>query len=206
MSSIRYSFFLLFIAVTMACTKPATQQNSVVNTAPAATTTVEIVVADHFAYPIGKGETVTPKKDKDGWFNELEFGKDDNLGENWTFDAGGNSACGDPVYAAANGIVTYADFSGPEWGLVVIIDHQLPSGEKVQSLYGNLLETSVKKGVAVKKREQIGSVGNANGRYLCRLHFEIRTSDCPAWGEPGPMTSQDRKGWVDPSDFIDAHR
>ncbi len=184
----------------MACNKPAQQKN-----APAATPAVEVVIAGHFSYPIGESETVTKKKDEDPWYNQLEFGQDDNLGEDWALNTGGNSACGQPVYAVANGIVTYSDFAGPEWGLVTIIDHVLPSGEKVQSLYGNLFDASIKEG-PVKERQQIGKVGNANGRYLCRLHFEIRTSDSPSWGEPGPGTSSDKKGWVDPSDFIDSHR
>jgi len=206
MSLKRYWFVLLLICLAMACNKPAPQQNTIVNTAPAKTPEAKAEVADHFSYPLSKQETITPKKDKDDWFNELEFGKDDNLGENWTFNAGGNSACGDPTYAIANGVVTYADLSGREWGLVAIIEHALPSGEKVESLYGFLMEMSVKKGDVVKERQQIGTVGNANGRYLCKLHIEVRTSDCPGWGQPGPMASPDRKGWVDPSDFIDAHR
>jgi len=206
MSSIRYWFVLSLIGFLMACNKPASQSHTIANTAPATAPTVAIEVADHFAYPLSKTETVTATKDKDDWFNELEFGQDDNLGENWTFNSGGNRACGEPLYSIANGVVTYADFSGPEWGSVVIIDHQLPSGEKVQSLYGHLMDTAVQKGDAIKVRQQIGTVGNANGRYLCKLHIEMRTSDCPEWGRPGPITAADKKGWVDPSDFIDAHR
>jgi murein DD-endopeptidase MepM/ murein hydrolase activator NlpD len=205
MSFVRCSFVVLLIGLAMACNRPAPPQNSVANTAPGATPG-EVEVADHFAYPIGKTETVTQTKDKDDWYNELEFGKDGNLGENWTFNAGGNSACGEPAHAVANGVVTYADFAGPEWGSVVIIDHQLPSGEKVQTLYGHLMDTSVKAGTVVKKRDQIGTVGNANGRYLCHLHFEIRTPASPFWGKAGPMTSSDKTGFLDPSDFIDAHR
>ena len=193
------------IALSFACSQPANKQNTAANTAPAATATPKFEVADHFAYPISEKETVTAKKDKDGWFNELEFGKDDSLGEHWTFDAGGNSACGEPVYAAANGNVIYAEFAGPEWGIVMIIDHELPSGERVQTLYGNLLDTAVESG-PVKMRQQIARVGNANGRYLCRLLFEVRTPESSAWNQPGPMNSADNKGWLDPSNFIDSHR
>jgi len=202
MSPKRYWFTLALLGLSIACSKQEPPRNTAVNRAPTAAPDI----AEHFAYPLGKTDSITPKKDKDDWFNELEFGKENNLGENWTFNAGGNSACGDPIYAIANGVVTYADFSGPEWGLVAIIEHQLPSGEKVQSLYGYLMEMSVKMGDIVKERQQIGTVGNANGRYLCKLHIELRTGDCPEWGKPGPMSSPDKKGWVDPSDFIDAHR
>lgn len=205
MTSMKNHVALILVALSFACSKPAPVQNTVANTQPAATPAQRLEVADHFAYPIGKDKTVTAKKDKDGWFNELEFGKDDSLGEHWTFDAGGNSACGEPAYAAANGNVVYAEFAGPEWGLVMIVEHALPSGERVQTLYGNLLDIGIENG-PVKMREQIARVGNANGRYLCRLHFEVRTPEASAWNEPGPMNSPDKKGWLDPSDFIDSHR
>jgi hypothetical protein len=193
------------LALTFACSRPEIKQNPPVNNAPASSPTPKLEIADHFAYPIGEKEAATAKKDKDGWFNELEYGRDDSLGEHWTTDAGGESACGEPVYAAANGNVIYAEFAGPEWGIVMIIDHQLPSGERVQSLYGNLLDTTLESG-AVKVRQEIGHVGNANGRYLCRLHFEVRTPESSAWNQPGPMNSADKTGWLDPSNFIDAHR
>ena len=86
----------------------------------------------------------------------------------------------------------------------MIVDHALPSSEKVESLYGHLQEILRKEG-DVKKRELIGKVGNANGRYPCHLHFEIRTSDCPMWNQPGGGYNRENKGWVDPSEYIDSH-
>ncbi len=200
-----YTIAVVVLSFAAGCSQPANRQNTAVNAAPAIEPMPKLEVANHFAYSIGEKETVTPKKDSDGWFRELDFGKDDSLGEHWTFDAGGNSACGEPVYAAANGNVIYAEFSGPEWGIVMIIDHELPSGERVQTLYGNLLDYAVESG-PVKMRQQIARVGNANGRYLCRLHFEVRTPESSAWGQPGPMNSPDKKGWLNPSEFIESHR
>jgi murein DD-endopeptidase MepM/ murein hydrolase activator NlpD len=159
-------------------------------------------IANSFAYPIGKTEKVTEAKDKDEWYDAQDFGQNDHLGEDWNKNSGGNTDCGEPVYATANGRVIYAQDAGPGWGNVVIIDHALPSGEKVESLYGHLREILIGKG-DVKKRQQIGKVGNANGHYLCHLHFEIRTSDCAMWGQVGPGYSNNRRGWADPSDFID---
>ena len=205
MAQMRFYIAATLIALSFACSQRTINQSIVSDTAPASSPTPKLEVADHFAYPIGETETVTAKKDKDGWFNELEFGKENSLGEHWTFDAGGNSACGEPVYAAANGNVIYSEFSGAEWGIVTIIDHELPSGERVQTLYGNLLDNTVESG-AVKMRQEIGHVGNANGRYFCRLHFEVRTPESSAWGQPGLMNSADSKGWLDPSNFIDSHR
>lgn len=158
-----------------------------------------------FAYPVSKSETVTQKKDKDGWYNALDLGQNDHLGEDWNMNTGGNADCGEPVYAAANGFITLSGHAGPGWGNVLTIEHTLPSGEKVESFYGHMQDTLRADG-EVKKREQIGKVGNANGRYPCHLHFELRTSDCPMWNQPGGGYDRNRKGWLDPSDFMDSHR
>ncbi len=164
-----------------------------------------VVDADKFAYPVGKTGVVTQAKDGDEWYNAQDFGENDHLGEDWNKNTGGNTDCGEPVYAVANGVITFAHDAGPGWGNVVIVEHTLPSGEKVRSLYGHLLEILRADG-EVKMREQIGKVGNANGRYPCHLHLEIRSADCPMWDEPGPGYLTQRKGWLDPSDFIDARR
>ena len=134
----------------------------------------------------------------------LEFGERDHLGEDWNKNSGGNTDCGEPVYAIANGKVTYAEDAGIGWGNVVIVTHSLPDGKKIQSLYGHVQEILRADG-NVKKREQIGKIGGANGRYPCHLHFEIREENSPAWDTAGPGYSADRTGWTDPSDFIDSH-
>lgn len=165
-----------------------------------------IPVAKKFAYPVGETETVTHARDKkDEWYNALDFGESNHLGEDWNKNSGGNTDCGEPVYAIANGIVTYAADAGPGWGNVVIITHQLADGNKVQSLYGHLQEIIVTSG-EVAIRQKIGTIGNANGRYLCHLHFEIREEHCPSWDMVFVGYSPIQYGWVDPSDFIDSHR
>lgn len=164
------------------------------------------LIADNFAYPISPKEYVTQAKDKkDDWYNALDFGENNHLGEDWNKNSGGNTDCGEPVYSAANGVVTFAEDAGTGWGNVVIIEHTLKNGEKVQTLYGHLQEI-LKKSGEVKKREQIGKVGNANGKYFCHLHFELRTQDSPMWNKAGSGYSSNRKGWLDPSDFIDKTR
>lgn len=162
-------------------------------------------IAETFAYPIGKSETVTQAKDKDEWYNALDFGASDHLGEDWNKNTGGNSDCGEPVFAAANGQITYAEDAGPGWGNVVIIEHTLKNGDKVQTLYAHMQEI-LKTSGEVKKREQIGKIGNANGRYYCHLHFELRTPESRDWNKAGGGYSADQKGWLDPSDFIDKQR
>ena len=160
-------------------------------------------VADQFAYPLGDGKKLTPAKDtKDDWFNALDFGADDHLGEDWNKNSGGNTDCGEPVYAAANGVVSYSSDAGPGWGNVVIVTHSLPDGTRVQTLYGHLREI-IRADGEIKISEKIGTIGNANGKYLCHLHFELRNESSSMWDKAGPGYAADRAGWFDPSDFID---
>ncbi|MBA2735208.1 MAG: M23 family metallopeptidase, partial [Pyrinomonadaceae bacterium] len=91
------------------------------------------------------------------------------------------------------------------WGNVVIIEHIAADGTKIQSLYGHL-ETILKTQGDVKRREQIGTIGGAGGRYPCHLHFEIRWTACPVWNQTGNGYADDKHGWIDPSEFIDQHR
>lgn len=193
------NFLLLVIAASVcSCTRPSAQQTN-------QNTAIKIPTATSFAYPIGKAETVTQKRDKDDWYNALDFGSDNHLGEDWNKNTGGNTDCGEPVYAMADGVITYAEDAGPGWGNVIIITHQLSDGKKVQSLYGHLQEI-LKSSGEVKKRDQIGKIGNANGRYICHLHFELREEKCPSWDEVYVGYSPVRYGWLDPSDFIDEQR
>ncbi len=164
-----------------------------------------VVIADRFAYPLGDGKRLTAPKDaKDDWFNALDFGDENHLGEDWNKNTGGNTDCGEPVYAAGNGSISYAGDAGPGWGNVVIITHSLADGSRLQTLYGHLRE--ILKNIGdVTIREKIGTIGNANGRYLCHLHFELRESSSLMWDKAGAGYSTDRTGWLDPSDFIENH-
>ena len=159
--------------------------------------------ANSFAYPIGEKEYVTEKNDwRDLWYNAQDFGENRHLGEDWNKTTGGNTDCGEPVFAAADGQITFAKDAGAGWGNVVIIEHAAPDGTKIQSLYGHL-ETVARNEGEVKKREQIGTIGGANGRYPCHLHFEIRWTACPVWNQTGNGYADEKNGWIDPSEFID---
>ncbi len=203
MRLIKISIVFLFTFAQFACNSSAAQTNQ---TLPAPTPTAPKIIADKFAYPIGKTETATQAKDrKDDWYNAQDFTVNTHLGEDWNKNSGGNTDCGEPVFAAANGTIVYAENAGTGWGNVLIIEHDLPDGKKVQTLYGHLRKI-LKTSGAVKMREQVGEVGNADGKYLCHLHFELRTEDCPMWNQAGAGYSSENKGWLDPSDFIDAKR
>ncbi len=202
MSFIKFFVIAAFFFGQINCNSSEAQTNKK-ETAP---TPTPKTIADSFAYPIGKTETSTQAKDKkDDWYNAQDFGENNHLGEDWNKNSGGNTDCGEAVFASANGTIIYAENAGTGWGNVVIIEHNLPDGTKVQSLYGHL-QKILKTSGEVKKREQIGEVGNADGKYLCHLHFELREENCPDWNAAGGGYSAERKGWLDPSDFIDEHR
>ena len=199
------SIFLvaLSVAALAACSHSEAQQN---RNAATATPSVPKIVAEKFAYPVGKTGVLTQAKDKkDDWYNALDFGANNHLGEDWNKNSGGNTDCGEAVFAAANGTIVYAENAGPGWGNVIIIDHVLANGKRVQTLYGHL-QKILKSSGEVKLREQIGEVGNADGKYYCHLHFELREENCPVWNQAGGGYSSDNKGWLDPSDFIDNRR
>lgn len=162
--------------------------------------------AESFAYPIGDADYVTEKNDwLDDWYNAQDFGENRHLGEDWNKTTGGDTDCGENVYAVASGEIVYAGDAGPGWGNVVIVEHSADDGTKIRSLYGHLQDIAKANG-RVKRREQIGSIGNADGRYKCHLHLELRWKDCPVWNEVGPGYSDNWYGWVDPSEFIDRTR
>ncbi len=194
-------FLIIFIIPSLAagvyvaaCSDPIPVTNSSANDLP---------VAKWFVYPVGEGRFVTQAKDSvDGWYNAQDFGVNSHLGEDWNRNTGGNTDCGEPVRSAADGKVTYADDAGLGWGNVLIVTHRLESGDLVQTLYGHLKQIDKDSGT-VKIGERLGSVGDANGRYPCHLHFELRLRSSPAWDEAGPGYSESKSGWADPSNFID---
>ncbi|CAA9428506.1 MAG: hypothetical protein AVDCRST_MAG74-3739 [uncultured Pyrinomonadaceae bacterium] len=162
--------------------------------------------AKSFAYPVGEKDYVTEKNDWwDWWYNAQDFGENRHLGEDWNKTTGGNTDCGEPIYAAASGQISFAKDAGAGWGNVVIIEHTASDGTKIQSLYGHL-ETITRTEGAVEKRELIGTMGGANGRYPCHLHFEIRWMKCPVWNQTGNGYADEKHGWIDPSEFIDKTR
>jgi hypothetical protein len=172
-------------------------------------------VADRFDYPIGNRGAYTEANDGDGWYVALEFGEWSSdyskyhLGEDWNAESGGNTDCGLPVYAVANGTIVYANID-TGWGRVLIVRHTLPDGSQVESLYGHLGSFAKTSGDVVRG-DQIGTIGDGSEggtTYPCHLHLEIRTAGCPNWGQAGPGYSVTAKpaGWVDPSDYLDSHR
>ncbi len=100
-----------------------------------------------------------------------------HLGDDWNGIGGSNTDLGDPIYAAADGLVCYVGEPSPGWGKVVILQHRLPDGSSMQTMYAHLHETLVSYGTLVGRGREIGTCGNAQGAYLAHLHYEVRIGD-----------------------------
>ncbi len=98
---------------------------------------------------------------------------------------GENSDLGEPVYAAARGLVVYSGKPAEAWGHVVILAHRLPGTERiVQTLYAHLDRRLARTGELVGRGSQIGTIGTADGHYLAHLHYEAIESRCTEAGMP----------------------
>lgn len=88
-------------------------------------------------------------------------------------DIGGST--GDPIYAAADGIVIYSQFNTGGYGNMVMIDHGLNSdGVKIVTLYAHGDKLLKNVGDTVKQGDiimEMGSTGNSTGPHV---HFEVR--------------------------------
>jgi murein DD-endopeptidase MepM/ murein hydrolase activator NlpD len=128
------------------------------------------------------------------------------LGEDWNGNGGGNTDLGDPVYATANGLVTFTEDVCCGWGNIVRIVHKLPNHSEynfVESLYAHMHNINVKNGELVKRGQQIGTIGTAHGRYSAHLHFEMRAALNMSIGQG---YAEDQSGYLAPTDFIKKNR
>jgi murein DD-endopeptidase MepM/ murein hydrolase activator NlpD len=156
-------------------------------------------VADGFDFPVGK-------PDAKNYFNAQTFGKNFHLGEDWNGNGGGNTDLGDPIYSTANGLITFTDDVCCGWGNIVRIVHKTPNHPDfsyVESLYAHMHNVIVKNGDFVRRGQQIGTIGTANGRYKAHLHFEMRNAvNMPI----GRGYSENNEGYFAPTEFITQNR
>lgn len=88
-------------------------------------------------------------------------------------DIGGST--GNPVYAAADGVIIYSQYNTGGYGNLVMIDHGTNfEGVKIVTLYGHGNKLLRNVGESVKQGElimEMGSTGNSTGPHV---HFELR--------------------------------
>lgn len=159
----------------------------------------EVEGSDWFDYPVGAPNAK-------GYYRAQKFGgRNLHLGEDWNGVGGGNSDYGDPVYAVANGKVSYKGHVRLGWGNVVMIVYPVGRGEDpIEAVYAHLAEMRVNEGDVVKRGQVIGTIGDADGCYPAHLHFEIRSrAGLPLGGGYGANPDG---VFLDPTKFIDEHR
>lgn len=165
---------------------------------------VKISMADGFDFPVGKPNA-------EGYYKArgLRLRAPQHFGEDWNGRAGGDSDLGDPVYAVADGIVTFAHNVRSGWGNVVLTRHAYRDSAtgKVKfcdTLNGHLNDIRVKVGQQIKRGQQIGTIGSNFGMYPAHLHFEIRHNI--NIGMLRRNVPSDLVNWADPTVFINKHR
>ncbi len=152
--------------------------------------------ADHFIYPMS------------AWRPTREHGQviGDGL-YHVGVDAGFGQGEGGPVYAVADGIVREVR-TRTQFGLVILIEHTLPNGNEIVSLYGHLRATDpqVSEGQAVTAGGLLGYLGNTeeNGGWRPHIHFGIhKEAYTGEWKYPGHVTSVATVDkWFDPETYI----
>ncbi|WCL49897.1 M23 family metallopeptidase [Leptospira sp. GIMC2001] len=164
-------------------------------------------IAENFAAPVGS-ETAK------GFYIAQGFGEPNprfrnsrHLGEDWNYNAGGDSDFAAPVYSIGRGIITYRGDIGGGWGKVVRICHKLGDNlrmkfntQYLESIYAHLYDFEVDVGQEIQEGQWIGSMGDANGSYLSHLHFEIRTDPNEELG--GGYDKEIPNYYLNPVDFL----
>ncbi|MGC2203467.1 MAG: M23 family metallopeptidase [Stellaceae bacterium] len=79
-----------------------------------------------------------------------------------------------PVYATAEGVVTYAGYRS-DYGKVVEIDH----GNGISTVYGHLHRYIVTEGQRVAEHDQIGFLGSTGRSSGPHVHYEVRVNNEP---------------------------
>ena len=157
-------------------------------------------LADGFDLPVGK-------PDGRGYYKARGMRAHGHLGEDWDGVGGGDTDLGDPVYCIGDGVVVFARDCHQGWGNVIIVRHAYREGlgvRNVDSLYGHLQKILVHSGQAIRRGQQIATIGNAHGLYDAHLHLEVRKNI--AIGMSRDKFAQDFSNYYDPSDFILSHR
>jgi murein DD-endopeptidase MepM/ murein hydrolase activator NlpD len=166
--------------------------------------TVKVNFADGFDFPVGKPNAA-------GYYRSrgLRLRSPRHYGDDWNGRGGGDSDLGDPVYAVADGVVTFAHNVRGAWGIVVLTRHAYrdpKSGQVkfIDTLNGHLDKMTVRTGQMIKRGQQIGTIGTNSGMYPAHLHFEMRHD--LTIGVVNRAVPPTLEYWADPTKFINEHR
>lgn len=190
------------------------------STGPRPTVVNGVPVADGYDSPVG---TATQRRSTQvwpsGWLDASPYGRLYFVGTpSEAYHTGADLNFGQPyedkgmpVYACASGVVTFAGVLSI-WGNVVVIRHDplyAPNGEVLYSRYGHVQNIRVKAGDRVKRGDQVAEVGDAFGRFVPHLHFDLSPTTIlerqPShW--PGKDQADLLKNYIDPLAYIRRNR
>jgi len=133
-------FFITILSILMlSCTSRNKKENVIAEFQKTILEPDTILVTNGFDFPVGKPNA------KD-YYNAQKFKENNHLGEDWNGVGGGNSDIGDPIYAIANGYVSFAENKKGGWGNVVRIVHYITKEQQLESLYAHCLDIKVQTG------------------------------------------------------------
>jgi murein DD-endopeptidase MepM/ murein hydrolase activator NlpD len=87
------------------------------------------------------------------------------------------NSCGTPIYAAADGVVSFAVASGWNGGFGKYIKISHSNG--TETLYGHLSKILISSGQAIGRGDKIGLMGTTGQSTGCHLHFEVHGARNP---------------------------
>lgn len=113
----------------------------------------------------------------------------------------------EPILAAADGVVRIVADAGSDashdFGHVVVLEHTLPGGGHVSTVYAHLRSRpTVRPGDCVPRGARLGFMGQTGTAANVHLHFEVKED--PKVGPPYGYTAgdPDDEGYFDPKLFV----
>jgi len=131
--------------------------------------TIDYPQAEKFVYPVQRYE-----EDLFAGYPRRSFGANGtHAGEDCAWFREGCS-----LYAIADGVVRMVQGSGGDWGYLIVLEHRLPDGRYLTSVYGHCaFDVLVAPGDIVECGQRIGTQGLScsveNGGYGAHLHFGL---------------------------------
>lgn len=124
--------------------------------------------------------------------------------QDWNLESGGDTDLGEPLVAPFSGIVLSAhDFGGGRGKIIQILG--VNTTELIIWMGWHLEDINVQLGQIVRRGDDIGTIGNANGVYAAHLHEQICIVN--SWGIPSPdcFAADPRYNFFQPSLFYLSH-
>lgn len=174
-------------------------------------------ISDGYESPVGTPEQrASARIWPEGWSDASPFaspspdGKSLHTGVDLNLNLPGrwNADKDAPLYTVASGVVTTAQ-TFKTWGWLIIIRHDaLPDGTIAWSRYAHMATVGVVSGQRLERGDQIGTIGDAFGRWSHHLHYDIaRTDILERMPHHWPLLDKTALffNYLDPRAFIESH-